>query len=1293
MNWLKRVLTPRVAPPAVEQPAESADPDEWLRAGYDCECAGDAAGAEVFYRRAIEHDPTHSEAHYFLGRIAHWDRRYDEAIALFQTAAGLCPDEATYQCELGNVFRAVLRYPESLERLNACLALLPHCVDARINRAVALIEVNYQPGARVVELNLQEQARVELERLRELLPDQPEILFNLAGIYREYGRTEEAIAAYRRIRELSPGYAPAYSNLLLMLHYSTLQDARSIFEEHRRFGEAFSRRYVTPRPERAGGRRLRVGYVSPDFRGHVVSYFMEPVLANHDRGRFEIFCYHTHAEKDGVTARLRGHVEHWLDCEELTADELAERIRADRIDILVDLAGHTAGNPMMVFAMKPAPVQVTWLGYPDTTGLGAVDYRLTDTQADPPGESDGLSIERLVRLPASYYCYRPPARVPDVTALPAAATEAVTFGCFNNFHKISGAFLDAVARVLHAVPGSHFLLKGRPLSVPEVAQTVRERFERTGIGAERIELRGWEAGFKDHLAIYSAVDIALDSFPYNGGTTTCEALWMGVPVVTVAGDRHVSRMGASLLSAVGLDELIARDIDGLVAICVRLASDAGRLAELRRTLRDRMRRSPLMNEPAFARALERSYLEMWESAVSRYAETPDAAGDTPVPALLESARRSRDAGDLTQTEAACLEILRRQPDHAEALTLLWNLGFDTGRPGASTEWLLKAISADGGVAAFHHMLGCVLQAQGKVFDAIASFRRALELDPAMAKAHNNLGCLFEVTGGLDEAARCYRSAIASDPALAEAFYNLGNVCKRLGDPSQAIEHISRALALDPRHADWRCNLAELHHERLELDEAIASYEAALDIDTASELAYKGLGAALAATGRLDQADVATQKAIESKSRNADAEARQLLLLHYRGSEDPETVSARHVTWAHRYPRGLVRMTAHPRLGAGAGRRLNIGYLLPDLRSRPIASFIEPVLASHDRSAFDVTVYTNWQHEDEAARRLRGHGWWHDLSAMSDHDAAHRVRADGIDVLVDLAGHYPGGRLMMLGSKPAAVQAAWLGYPGTTGLDAMDYRLTDAVADPEGEAERLYTEQLVRLPHLLCYAPPPESPDVDDPSAAGTGQVTFGCFGNLAKVTTRTIALWSELLRALPESRMMLKNHGLSAQSARRALLEQFHAHGIAAERLELQAAGQPLAEHLARYREVDIALDVFPYNGMVTTCEALWMGVPVVTLAGKSHATRIGASILDSAGLPEFVAETSRDFVEIGLRLAAAGDHRRALRSEMRDRLRGSPLLDAAGFTRGLEAAYHRIWYASRAHAVAKLTSTGTDDD
>ncbi|HEX2649781.1 MAG TPA: tetratricopeptide repeat protein [Burkholderiales bacterium] len=1257
MNWLRRLMR---AESAAVAPAEADAPDAWLRTAFECECRGDAAGADQGYRRVLEREPEHTDALYFLGRMALRDRRVEEAIALLQQAVERRPGEVLYRLELGAALLDARRFEEAAALFERCVELQPECTRLRNNYAVALIEMNRR-----------EKALPELERLRMQLPNVSEVHFNLAGIYREYGRTDEAIAAYRRALELTPDHAPTYSNLLLELNYSASLDAPAIFAEHQRFGERFARRYEAPAPDPAWPRRLRIGYLSPDFRNHVVMRFMEPILARHDRARFEVWCYATNARKDAVTARLRALVEHWVDAEELGDAALADRIRADRIDVLIDLAGHTAGNSATTLAMKPAPIQATYLGYPNTIGLGAVDVRITDGYADPPGEADRLSAERLVRLPRTYFCYRPEPESPAPVPLPALQKGEVTFGCFNNFAKLSAPFLDAAARVLAEVPDSRLLLKARPLSIASLAQSVRERFTRAGIAPGRLELRGWEEGVTNHLSIYNSVDIALDSFPYNGATTTCESLWMGVPVVTLLCDRHAGRAGSSLLHGVGLGELVARTVDEYVAICKTLAADLPRLAKLRGGLRERMRGSALMDEAGLARALEASYLELWEK---RAAPAAPPAGEGTESGTLAGARRLQAAGRRSEARALCEKILIAAPARLEALTLLWDLAFEEGAPGAAVDWINRAIGADRGEPAFHYMLGCALQALGRLDDAIAAFRAALALDPGHAKAHNNLGVALEAAGDLDGAAECYRAAVGRDPAMAQALYNLGNLHAQLGQAEQAIGEVGAALAIEPDHADWRCNLGSLRRGVRQLDEALAEFRAAIAIDAGFVRAWGELGDALLAVGRVGEARAAYDEALKLDPDNADMGSRRLVAQQLGTGDAPKALLERHLAWRDRHARHAPRATAHRRLELAEGARLNVGYVAPCFVRNALASHLVPVLAAHDRSRFRVFCYSALGPEPEESRRALGECDWRSIAGFPNELAADLVRADGIDILVDLAGH-AGGRPLLFARRPAPVQASWLGYPGTTGLDTVDFRLTDAIADPQGRTERWHSERLLRLAAgAFCYRPAAELGEISPPPHVRAGHVTFGCLADLCALTPAVTALWARILLALPQARLLISAPGLAAASAQRALREQLLGQGIPEARSELRSPEADDFRNLAACRDIDIALDPWPWSATTAICDLLWMGVPLVSLTGDAYASRTGASILARAGLAELAADTPEAYLERALSLARQTEKLRALRAGMRERLRTSSLLDVQGFTSALEAAYRRMW-------------------
>ena len=1216
------------------RPPDRETLDAWVRDAYDLQMKGDGAKAQALFHKVLEHDPRDVDALYFLGSLAADEKRELEAVDYFQKAVEARPGDALIWFALAGTLYNLSRLQEAVDAFQAGVRRHPEDADMAASLWMAMMQCDRE-----------EEARVAVEAAKREGLESLQIYANLAKIYREQGRIDESVAEYQQLLQFVPGDSDNFSNLLFTLNYSHRYSAADLLAAHRSYAERFARPYVEPPANPAWPRRLRIGYVSGDFRAHVIAVFFEPILERHDRSRFEIFCYYNHRIEDQHTARLREKADHWRDCVHMSDAEFADCVRADGIDILVDLSGHTGYNRLPAFGMKPAPVQATYLGYPGTTGLPAMDYRITDARADPPGAADGDGSERLVRLPDCFHCYRPRDDAPEVVPPPVLAKGHITFGCFNNFPKLSPPFMEAAARVLAAVPGSRLWLKSKPLGIPYIADRVRATFRQLGIDPSRVELSGWKKTMEHHLAAYGEVDIALDSFPYNGTTTTCEALWMGVPVVCVQGDRHAARVGGSLLHAMGLEDLLAQDIDGYVRKCAELAGDLPRLQELRASLRERMRASPLTDEPRFTANLERSYTQMWEDKLRAEASARTAASEADV------ARVVGEAG------------------------AIWDRAFESGNPGAAIDWLNKAITARQDAAPLHYMLGCSLQAQGKVRDAIASFNRAAELDPRHAKTRNNLGCALEAAGELPAALKCYEDAIALDPSLAVAFYNQGNAHRQAGLPVLAIESMRKAIALESGHADWHANLAELLFDRMSLDEARAEYAKALAIEPLFARAHAGLGMTLQALGAGAEAEAALRKSVELDPKSPTLHSNLLLSLHYLRGEESEMLFAEHVAWARRHARvGWQSSLSEVELRRPRAR-LRVGYVSPDFRAHPVAQFIEPVLRAHDSARMEVFCYSNVSRPDEVTQRLRVLApHWREIAGLSDQQVAERVRFDRIDILVDLAGHSAGGRPGLFARKPAPLQVTWLGYPDTTGLAAIDYRITDALADPPGQSERFHVEKLLRLDGgFNCYLPPQEAPDVR-PARASRDALVFGSFNHLWKITPAVMACWARILAALPASRLALKAYGLASPGAKRELLGRFAALGIAAERLILLDPETSFRAHLDRYNEIDIALDVFPYNGTTTTCEALWMGVPVVSLAGATHVARVGLSVLSRAGLADLVAASDDEYVSKALDLARDPARLEGLRAGLRERIAASPLCDAASFTRTLEAAYVRIW-------------------
>lgn len=617
------------------------DPDDfgaWYNLGNIHKNQGEPEEALGYYRKAIDLNPSFVGSYNNIANIYKQLGRTDEAVYAYQKAieadpdfAGACFNLAQLYQEKRELERAIFYYREAI-RIN------PQLVNAYYNLGNALNHQGqfgeaigcYQEALRVnprldyVYFNLgntllhtgqSDQAVACFRKTLEINPQNVYALANLANAFSGQGKIREAEEYYRQALAIQPGFSTAYSGLLLISHYRPY-DAVFVAREHREFGERFEKplraAVLSHTNTKLAGRRLKIGYVSPDFRQHSVGYFIEPVLASHNHRDFEIFCYHNSPADDATTERLRGYSGHWRNIDGLTDAQAAETIRNDALDICVDLAGHTAYNRIMVFARKPAPVQVTWIGYPDTTGLSGMDYRIVDRYTDPPGMTENLCTEELLRMPESFLCYLPPHECPEVGSLPALKNGYVTLGSFNVIQKISPELIQWWAAILKIAPQVRLLVKAKGIADKTTRETLLNKFAEQGIHEERIDLLSWAATREEHLATYNRVDIVLDTFPYTGTTNTFEALWMGVPVITLEGSTHVSRVGVSILSNAGLPELIAKTPGEYIAKTVALAGDLARLQALRSNLRTMMQQSPLTDAGRFTAHLERIYREIWE---------------------------------------------------------------------------------------------------------------------------------------------------------------------------------------------------------------------------------------------------------------------------------------------------------------------------------------------------------------------------------------------------------------------------------------------------------------------------------------------------------------------------------------------------------------------------------------------------------------------------------------------------------------------------------------------------------
>jgi predicted O-linked N-acetylglucosamine transferase (SPINDLY family) len=565
-------------------------------------------------------------------------------------------------------------------------------------------------------------------------------------------------------------------------------------------------------------------------------------------------------------------------------------------------------------------------------------------------------------------------------------------------------------------------------------------------------------------------------------------------------------------------------------------------------------------------------------------------------------------------------------------------------------------------------------------------RQTLVLEPKLATAHFNLGIALRSQKKFAGACRSFKRATELRAGYSEAMDALAHAYISLHDWPAAAQVLNEIISIWPRKAEMHGNLGSVYQAMGRVQDAIAAYEAALKINPRLGVTLNSLGSAYASQGDFEQAERCYRQCLVTTPADPQARSNLLMLLNDIPDTDAATVFEEHLEW------GRIAQARIPRLesigpAGGGQRRLRVGYLSPDFREHSVASFIEPVLRRHDRSRFEVCCYSNLPVPDETTQRIReAADVWRDIDKLSDAEAARLIHDDRIDILIDLSGHTANNRLGIFTAKPAPVQMTYLGYPNTTGLRTIDYRITDEIADPAGE-DVYYSEKLLRLDGcFLCYQPDPNTPDVAPLPALANGHVTFGSFNNFSKINPGVLQLWSEVLKQVPGSRLLLKCPALTDAAVQTRVRTALQALGIGAERVDLLGHTRTRQEHLALYAGVDIALDTFPYNGTTTTCEALWMGVPVLSLVGKHHAGRVGASLLSAAGFKGWLADTPESFVEIAKARAANPTELDRLRGSLRNRLADSPLCDASDFTRRFEGAVRRAWVTYRGEDAA---STG----
>lgn len=572
--------------------------------GVALQSQGKLAAAAECYQKAISINPNYAEAHSNLGLLFQEQGQLDAAVVSYQKAIAIKPDFAMAYSNLGYALTEQGKFAEAVVNLHTAISLQPNYADAHYNLGIALA------GQSKLE-----EAIVSYQNTISIQPDYVQAYNNIGNALKELVQLDDAVSWYKKAISIQPGFKKAHSNLLFAINYHPDLSAEEIYAEYKNWNERQILSQVSEitehdnelRPEK----RLRVGYVSSDFRSHACRFFVEPLLANHNQSEVELFAYANVAIPDAVTIRLKKLFHRWCDIVGMSDEAIIKQIRADGIDILVDLAGHTRGNFLTVFARKPAPIQVSWMGYGYTTGLTAMDYFLADPIFVPEGAGH-LFSEKIFRLEKTYAVYRPSEEIVAVGPLPARSNGYVTFGYFSRSVRMNIKTIKTWAEILKRVAGSRLLLNEKKFLNPGLAKILLDQFLSFGVASDRIILKYQTPPWSS----YNQIDIALDPFPHNAGTTTFDALYMGVPVITLVGRPPVGRFGATILGSLGAEEWVTENSEDYVACAVALSAELQQLEDIRANLRQRMEASPLRDEPDFAREVERAYRTMWRGYCS-----------------------------------------------------------------------------------------------------------------------------------------------------------------------------------------------------------------------------------------------------------------------------------------------------------------------------------------------------------------------------------------------------------------------------------------------------------------------------------------------------------------------------------------------------------------------------------------------------------------------------------------------------------------------------------------------------
>jgi predicted O-linked N-acetylglucosamine transferase (SPINDLY family) len=1096
---------------------------------------GDGERARLLWEEIRARAPRDTEAIGHLALLAAGRGELKEAERGWKEALEIAPRNAGLWGNLAEVYRLQRRLSLAEEAIREARRLNPTKADVRHALAIILWDQRKIGEALEVCAGITEGGVVGAG------------VANLEGnIASHLGEGAVARAKFARALALRPGFPQYVSNHLLSLLYDEALSPAEVFDAHEAAGALLDSGRTLPLRDPDPTRPLRLAFLSPDFRFHSVAFFLGPLLDAIDRERFEVRLYSLVAQPDSMTEALASRARALVPVLGMSPGQLAARCAADGIDILIELAGHTGDNGLPRIGQRVAPIQLSWLGYPHSTGLRALDGRLTDAVIEPLPEAQALSTERVWHIPQGAHVYRLPGSEVPLTPLPMLGRGHPTFICCNNSAKISPSTVRLWARLLRAVPEARLVLKNSGYTYPPRARAILADFAAEGVESARIELRPMTPSIREHVETYQEADLALDTFPYNGTTTTCEALWMGVPVVTLRGTTARARHSESLLRQVGLDDWVCDDEAGFINRVRSALADPEGLARLRGGLRDRLRLSPLGHPVSFAGRFQATLRRLWTTHCA-------AAGAAPVD--VDRGHAAADRDEATGATALALSRAQWHDERGETAASAgeWEKVARSGLlPQAWLEWARRR------------------EILGDPAGALEAWRAATAARPDEAALWAGRAEAARECDGLEEASEAYAKVLALAPGNPGVWMNHSAVLRALGRPVAAEEAARRALALQADFPE----------------------------------AWNNLGGALRDQARFDEAVEAYCSGLHHRPDDPHLHSNLVYLLNFIPGLGPDELASQHAVFDENQ---LGALSAPPRRAfrRPLARGPRLGFLSSDLREHSVGRFLRAALPALRERGAELHLFADHARPDAFSRELRQlASRWSWVGGSEDDALGELLRGAELDVLLELNGHTAGHRLPLLARRLAPLQGSWLGYPTAPGTRGLDFFLSDRHIHPGEETP----PGILRLPDCcLPWELPAALPAL---GPAPEGGITFGAFHAFPKLNDAVWEIWISLLRALPGSRLLLKSRPLGEAAARAAWEARLRAAGAPLERITILPYAATEAEHLAAYAMVDLALDPSPYNGVTTTMEALSMGVPVLTIPGETPASRHAASLL-----------------------------------------------------------------------------------